>query len=161
MTTETILTGESIAEALVKNDIFLYAWEVTRYDIGFARAIEQAVLQSDPIQSMQGMADCMAMVRQELIEAGVITDEVPPMMVANAVLAEIQALRKDAETERAIQRAADVLPRDWQITVEVEQGSGYVSLYFQGDEIEFDDPSDGIADRIKAAISAAMEQQHD
>lgn len=72
---------------------------------------------------------------------------------------EIQALRKDAETERAIQRAAEVLPRDWQIAIEVEQGSGYVNLYFQGDEIEFGEPSVGIADRIKDAISAAMEQQ--
>lgn len=126
MTTETLLTEEIISELSTKHlwahPQFVGAGEVAiEGDDHFARAIEQAVLQSP----------------------------------------EVQALRKDAETERAIQRAAEVLPRDWQITIEVEQGSGYVNLHFQGDEIEFGEPSDGIADRIKDAISAAMEQPHD
>jgi hypothetical protein len=44
---------------------------------------------ADDRLTLQGMADCMAMVRQELIEAGVIDKSVPPMMVADAVVAHI------------------------------------------------------------------------
>lgn len=44
---------------------------------------------NDP--TVQGMADCMDMVRQELIEAGVIGADVAPMFIANAVLAKLAA----------------------------------------------------------------------
>jgi hypothetical protein len=37
-------------------------------------------------QNMRGMAECMDMVRQELIQAGIVEATVPPMMVANAVV---------------------------------------------------------------------------
>ncbi|MGZ8317530.1 MAG: hypothetical protein ACXWVD_00375 [Telluria sp.] len=37
-------------------------------------------------QTLRGMAECMDMVRAELIEAGVVDASVPPMMLANAVL---------------------------------------------------------------------------
>lgn len=69
---------------------------------------------------------------------------------------EVQALRKEAETEQQLQRAARQLPEGCCVAVEVEKDSGYVGLYFHGDEIVFGEPSDGTADRIKAAISAAM-----
>jgi hypothetical protein len=49
-----------------------------------------------PDLTTQGMADCMDMVRTELIEAGVIDPSTPPMMVANAVLARIQMLTTPA-----------------------------------------------------------------
>ena len=44
---------------------------------------------NDP--TVQGMADCMDMVRQELIEAGVIGAGVAPMFIANAVVAKLAA----------------------------------------------------------------------
>lgn len=45
--------------------------------------------------NMRGMADCMDMVRSELIEAAIIDKSVPPMMVANAVLAHVMELKQD------------------------------------------------------------------
>ena len=44
--------------------------------------------------TMQGMADCMDMVRGELIEAGIISKGVAPMFIANAVCAHIAAIEK-------------------------------------------------------------------
>ncbi|GAB3416848.1 hypothetical protein NX774_12015 [Massilia agilis] len=58
----------------------------------------------------QGMADCMDMVRQELIEAGIIDKSVPPMMVANAVIAHLARQAKagavDQVDEQALNDAA-------------------------------------------------------
>jgi hypothetical protein len=52
-------------------------------------------------QSMRGMADCMDMVRQELIEAGIIDAKTPPMFVSDAVVSAFQRLKltTDAENE--------------------------------------------------------------
>lgn len=47
------------------------------------------------LQTIRGMADCMDMVRQELIEATIIEKTVPPMMVANAVMKYINECRED------------------------------------------------------------------
>lgn len=41
--------------------------------------------------NVQGMADCMDMVRQELIEAGVIGPGIAPMFIASAVMAKLSA----------------------------------------------------------------------
>lgn len=46
--------------------------------------------------AVQGMSDCMDMVRGELIEAGIIDKSVPPMMVANAVLARLSVSERNA-----------------------------------------------------------------
>jgi hypothetical protein len=43
----------------------------------------------------QGMADCMDMVRQELVEAGVVKADVAPMFLAEAVLSHVAALGAD------------------------------------------------------------------
>jgi hypothetical protein len=43
--------------------------------------------------TLQGMADCMDMVRQELVEAGVIDERVPPMFVSEALLTKLRQLR--------------------------------------------------------------------
>lgn len=45
----------------------------------------------------EGMAECMDMVRQDLIEAGIIDKSVPPMMVPEAV---VSTLRSRVEVER-------------------------------------------------------------
>lgn len=99
MSTDTILTPEEIGRIAVAHgcDPDLDDGALV---MRLCRAIEQALLQSDRIRAMDGMASCMDMVRQELIEAGIITEKVPPMFVANAVLTEVQALRKDAERYR-------------------------------------------------------------
>lgn len=52
-------------------------------------------------QNMRGMAECMDMVRQELIEAGIVDKTVPPMMVANAVVAYMHRQAAAAEAEAA------------------------------------------------------------
>lgn len=97
MTTKTVLTDDQIEDIAVR-----CSWKGSAADTWEfrARAIEQAVLQSEKVRTMDGMACCMDMVRRELIEAGIITEQVAPMFVANAVLAEIQALRRDAERYR-------------------------------------------------------------
>lgn len=47
--------------------------------------------------AMEGMAECMDMVRQELIEAGIIDKSVPPMMVSNAVLTRVARAQREVE----------------------------------------------------------------
>lgn len=47
--------------------------------------------------TIQAMADCMDMVRQELIEAGIIDADIAPMFVANAVLHQFHIEQKKAE----------------------------------------------------------------
>jgi|SRR5699024_3225883 len=51
MTTETILTDKEISKTLVDAGILLVPQEITGYDIVIARAIEQAVLQSEQVQA--------------------------------------------------------------------------------------------------------------
>lgn len=45
---------------------------------------------TDEELTTQGMADCMDMVRQELIEAGIIEPSIAPMFIANAVVAYVR-----------------------------------------------------------------------
>lgn len=51
----------------------------------------QLAAQAVTDENTQGMADCMDMVRQELIEAGVIDETIAPMFIANAVVARLAA----------------------------------------------------------------------
>jgi hypothetical protein len=44
----------------------------------------------DAHPEMRGMADCMHMVREELIEAGVVDASVPPMFLTEAIIAHIR-----------------------------------------------------------------------
>lgn len=68
---------------------------------------------------------------------------------------EVQALRKDAKTEQAVQRACKELPEGWEIHLEMERGAGCVSLYHHRFGIEFNDPYEGSASSINAAIDHA------
>lgn len=47
----------------------------------------------DEVLTLQGMADCMDMVRQELVGAGLIDERVPPMFVPEALLTKLRQLR--------------------------------------------------------------------
>lgn len=57
-----------------------------------------------------GMADCMHMVRAELIEAGIIEKTVAPMFIANAVVKKLQEVAQNAEAIRnqALEEAAEI-----------------------------------------------------
>lgn len=57
-------------------------------------------------QNMRGMADCMDMVRRELIEAGIIKKEVAPMFIANAVATLVQM--QDAAYDEAAKTIAQL-----------------------------------------------------
>jgi len=52
---------------------------------------EAAELERSKRLEAEGMAECMDMVRQELIAAGVINDAVPPMMLPEAILGSMRA----------------------------------------------------------------------
>ncbi|WGK60561.1 hypothetical protein QAO71_10695 [Halopseudomonas sp. SMJS2] len=70
--------------------------------------------------------------------------------------AECERLRKDAETEQAIQRAAEVLPPGYRIEIEVENDAGSVALFAPGAIVECDFQG-GIAEQIADAINTAMQ----
>lgn len=68
---------------------------------------------NDPV--VQGMADCMDMVRQELIEAGVIGADVAPMFIANAVVAKLASPMQAQEPVAYTAGSHDIfdLIREW------------------------------------------------
>lgn len=73
------------------------------------------------------------------------------------VTTELEKARKDAATERAIQRAAEVLPYGYGLTIYVERDSGYADLTDpSGDVVPFDTDGHGMAEQINNAIDAAM-----
>lgn len=55
----------------------------------FAKLVEQKAIESQKQtrRETEAMAECMNMVRQDLITAGVVDKSVPPMMLAEAVIA--------------------------------------------------------------------------
>ena len=67
-------------------------------------------------------------------------------------LAEAQ---RDAEVSKQINRACMELPDDFRIAIELERNSGCVYLLQEDADIGCDDPCDGIARSISAAIDAA------
>src|SRR5690606_25429804 len=69
-----------------------------------------------------------------------------------------EKLRKDAVTERQIQRAAQHLPEGWRITVEVEKDAGWVDAFNpDGSRIEIDWIG-SLAEQIEHAIDTAMQE---
>lgn len=68
---------------------------------------------------------------------------------------ECEKLRKDAETEQAIQRAAEALPHGYRIEIVVEKDAGSVALFAPGAIVECDFQG-GIAEQITDAIDAAL-----
>ncbi|SFQ70526.1 hypothetical protein SAMN05216578_102287 [Halopseudomonas formosensis] len=72
--------------------------------------------------------------------------------------AECEKLRKDAATERQIQRAAQHLPEGWRITVEVEKDAGWIDAFNpDGSRIEIDWIG-SLAEQIEQAIDTAMQE---
>ena len=73
-----------------------------------------------------------------------------------------EKLRKDAGTERQIQRAAQHLPEGWRIIVEVERDAGWIDAFNpDGRRIEIDWVG-SLAEQIEQAIDATMQEaSHD
>ena len=67
--------------------------------------------------------------------------------------------RRDAEVNRQINRACAELPDDYRIVIEIERYTGRVCLLRGGEDMDFDDPREGVASSISAAIDAAMGKQ--
>lgn len=76
----------------------------------------------------------------------------------DALRAEVERLRKDAELEQAIQRAAGELPDGWEIRICVERDYGGVDLIDQhGNYVDFATDRERLACEVADAIDAAME----
>ena len=82
-----------------------------------------------------------------------------PLMVRavdyNTLRAQLAEAQRDAEVSKQINRACMELPDDFRIAIELERNSGCVYLLQEDEDIGFDDPCDGIARSISAAIDAA------
>ena len=63
--------------------------------------------------------------------------------------------QRDAEVNRQINRACAELPDDYRIVIEIERYAGRVCLLRGGKDMDFDDPREGVASSISAAIDAA------
>lgn len=74
--------------------------------------MQTKTLTKEEYTTMQGMADCMDMVRQELIEAGIIDNTVAPMFIANAVHARIKALEDDSKRFAACRHQSRYMQED-------------------------------------------------
>ena len=83
-----------------------------------------------------------------------------PLMVRavdyNALRAQLAEAQRDAEVSKQINRACMELPDDFRIAIELEPNAACVYLLQEDEDIGFDDPCDGIARSISAAIDAAM-----
>lgn len=73
----------------------------------------------------------------------------------HAMRAQLAEAQGDAEVSKQINRACMELPDDFRIAIELERNSGCVYLLQEDEDIGFDDPCDGIAHSISAAIDAA------
>lgn len=90
-----------------------------------AAQIEVLKLAAD---NAEGMAGCMAMFRNDMIEAGVITDAVAPMFMTEAILSKLSALRANAERLNTLLSYASAWARS--------AGHGddcFVSDHYEGD----------------------------
>ncbi|SEQ89719.1 hypothetical protein SAMN04244573_02470 [Azotobacter beijerinckii] len=76
-----------------------------------------------------------------------------------ALHAEVERLRKDAELERVMQRAAVELPDGWEIRICVERGAGWVDLFNpEGDEIaDTWSGQETLSDEVSEAVDTAKE----
>ena len=69
--------------------------------------------------------------------------------------AQLAEAQRDAEVNKQINRACVELPDDFRIAIELERNAVCVYLLQEDEDIGFDDPFDGVASSISAAIDAA------
>ena len=92
--------------------------------------------------------------RTALIGVGHLNEAADTIDNLRAQLAEAQ---RDAEVNKQINRACAELPDDFRIAIELERNAACVYLIQEDEDIGFfDDPFDGVAPSISAAIDAAM-----
>lgn len=100
-------------------------------EIDSAAAPQVQAYRNDPV--VQGMADCMDMVRQELIEAGVIGIDVAPMFIANAVVAKLGAMVRpmpDGDPRPLFDRKlADLEQRGYEVIGRILHKDGQYALF--------------------------------
>ena len=83
-------------------------------------------------------------------------------MSTKTIPAQLAEAQRDAEVNKQINRACAELPDDYRIVIEIERDAGWVCLLRGGEEMDFDDPCDGVASSISAAIDAAKgEREND
>ena len=69
--------------------------------------------------------------------------------------AQLAEAQRDAEVNKQINRACVELPDDFRIAIELEPNAACVYLLQEDEDIGFNDPCEGIASSISAAIDAA------
>lgn len=119
--------GEVLLPRQLDDDVLRYVMECAGLNNPDGARLVKAVhhfmyeaLRTKPAEqdwmSTLAMADCMDMVRQELVEAGVIDASVPPMFVTEAVLQHVIGLQRkliDANAEIAALLLARDAPRNF------------------------------------------------
>lgn len=71
--------------------------------------------------------------------------------------ARCEKAEKDAEFYTQAQRACAELPEGWEITINLEQDAGTISLFNpDGDEVQFDSNYESIQQELRDAIDAAI-----
>lgn len=101
---------------------------------------------------------------EQCVENGVdlnISDAESALAELNTLRAQLAEAQRDAEVSKQINRACMELPDDFRIAIELERDSGCVYLLQEDEDIGFDDPCDGIARSISAAIDAANGANHE
>ena len=73
---------------------------------------EKANLAGGALATISGMADCMDMVRTELIEAGIVDESVPPMFIADTVIRVVHELKTEAARFAACRHQARHMQED-------------------------------------------------
>ena len=106
----------------------------------------------------QTMTDELRLAARSIALAGIngwgnlCSDAADTIDTLRAQLAEAQ---RDAEVNKQINRACMELPDDFRIAIELERNAACVYLLQEDEDIGFDDPFDGVASSIRAAIDAA------
>ena len=75
--------------------------------------------------------------------------------------AQLAEAQRDAEVSKQINRACMELSDDFRIAIELERNSACVYLLQEDEDIGFNDPFDGVASSIRAAIDAAKGESND
>ena len=76
----------------------IYGYEKQEYLLDHARQLERELAEAHQrAQNAEGMADCMRMVRDELVEAGIIDAGVAPMFIPEAVAGKLAEARRELE----------------------------------------------------------------
>lgn len=120
--------------------------------IAIRAALAQYPRQGDEDEAMAG---CMRLLRSDLIEAGVITEKVPPMFMTEAILGAMVKGHRDAARLDWIEHAL----RNWGAVWFLPCGEEHRFLQIRGpsrEHVTNFDLGKGLRDGIDAAMAAAI-----